>query len=265
MYEIKDFVGNVKDIDTKKRIVTGYLSTFGGEKDSYGDIVEKGAFTKTIAERGPEGKNDIWFLNQHNWGQPHGTFAVLKEDNIGLYFESKPLIDTTFSSDVLKMYEAGILKEHSFGYETLKSDSKRDAGIRYLQELKLYEGSNVTIGANRNTPFTGLKRGIKEINNEAETLYKAIRNGTFTDDTFSLLLVALKQLQLEAYELAKSEKETVFEISGTKLKGVLNRSLERDTITSIELLKALKEPEQSTQDDEPLRVIKEFNKQFLTK
>ena len=200
MLEIKDFVGSVKDIDTKKRVVTGYLSSFDDIKDSYGDIVVKGAFTKTINER----MNEIYFLNQHNWDQPHGKFEVLKEDDFGLYFESKPLIDTSFSSDALKLYEAGILKEHSFGYETVKSDFDKGRGARMLKELKLYEGSNVTIGANRNTPFTGMKaKELKDINDQSAKLYKAIRNGTFTDETFKLLEIALKQLQKEAFELGK--------------------------------------------------------------
>ena len=201
MLEIKDFVGSVKDIDTKKRIVTGYLSSFDQVKDSYGDMVVKGAFTKSINER----KDQIYFLNQHNWDQPHGKFNILKEDNFGLYFESEPLIDTTFSSDALKMYEAGILKEHSFGYETIKSEFDKENDARMLKEIKLYEGSNVTIGANSNTPFTGMKSSLKEINEQSAKIYKAIKNGTFTDETFRLLEIALKQLQFEAFELGKRQ------------------------------------------------------------
>ncbi len=225
--EFKQHGGELKDLDTKKRIVTGYLSTFGGVKDSYGDIVEKGAFTKSINER----KNDIFFLNQHDWNQPHGKFNILMEDSKGLYFESEPLIDTSYSSDALKLYEAGIVKEHSFGYSTIISDYNKEEDIRYLKELKLYEGSNVTIGANRNTPFTGLKnRTLKDVEGQSKLILKAFRNGTFTDDTFQLLEIALKQLQLEAYELGK---------------------------------KSLKEPSDDTQIIEPISIIKEFNKELL--
>jgi len=199
MLEIKDFTGELKDIDTKKRIATGYLSSFTTVKDAYGDIIEKGAFVKTINER----KNDIYFLNQHNWKQPHGKFNVLKEDNKGLYFESSPLIDTTYSSDLLKLYEAGIVKEHSIGYNTIKSEYDSKSETRTIKEIKLYEGSNVTMGANSDTPFMGMKSSLKEIDDQSKKLYKAIRNGTFTDETFTLLELALKQLQLEAYELGK--------------------------------------------------------------
>ena len=58
--EFKSSFAGIKDVDTKNRIVTGYLSEFGS-LDYDKDIIEKGAFTKSIMER----KNDIFFLNQH--------------------------------------------------------------------------------------------------------------------------------------------------------------------------------------------------------
>ena len=162
----------------------------------------KGAFSKSLKER----RADIFFLNQHDWKQPHGRFSVLEEDEKGLYFESEPLLDTTYSSDLLKLYEAGIIKEHSIGYSVDKSDYN-EKGIRLLKEVKLYEGSNVTLGMNPNTPFTGFKSSLKEINDRQKVLLKAIRNGNFTDDTFVLLEIALKQLQAEAYQLGVKEQE----------------------------------------------------------
>jgi len=202
MLEFKSLAGQIKDLDMNKRIVTGYLAAFGN-KDLHGDIIEKGAFKKSISER----MKNIFFLNQHRWDQPHGKFKVLKEDSKGLYFESMPLVDTTYSSDLLKLYDAGVINEHSIGYSTVKSEWDNDKDIRFLKEIKLYEGSNVTLGANPETPFTGVKaKTLKEINDECTAITKAMRNGTFTDETFALLEVALKQLQLNAYELGKSLK-----------------------------------------------------------
>jgi len=198
LLEFKSLTGDVKDVDMIGRRVTGYLSAFGN-KDYDGDIVEKGAFTKSIGER----KDQIYFLNQHKWDQPHGKFSVLKEDTHGLYFESEPFVKgVSYSEDALKLYEAGVIKEHSIGFITVKSDIEKDA--RVLRELKLYEGSNVTLGSNVKTPFTGMKSSLKEINDQCTILYKAIKNGTFTDETFILLEYALKDLQTQAYELGKT-------------------------------------------------------------
>jgi HK97 family phage prohead protease len=202
--QYKGFVGGVKDVDVKNRIVTGYLSAFGN-KDHDGDIVVKGAFARTIKARGPEGKNEIFFLNQHNWKQPHGKFAVLKEDSTGLYFESNTLPDTSYSSDALKLYEAGIIKEHSHGFNVIKSENDEKEDATLLTELKLYEGSNVTLGANSQTPFTGFKGlTIKDINEKSNAIIKMLRDGNLTDDGFLQLEIGLKQLQKEAYELGKS-------------------------------------------------------------
>lgn len=204
LLEFKNLIGEVKDVDTKGRRITGYLSAFGN-KDHDGDIIEKGAFTKSINER----KKDIFFLNQHNWSQPHGKFAVLQEDVKGLYFESEPLIKgVSYSDDVLKLYEAGVIKEHSIGFVTVKSDYDKKASARIIKEVKLYEGSNVTMGANSNTPFTGLKSlSLTEINDQVSKIVKMLRNGTLTDETFMQMEIALKQLQKQSYELGKKALE----------------------------------------------------------
>jgi HK97 family phage prohead protease len=199
--EYKFITGAVNDIDTQKRVVTGYLSKFGNT-DLDNDIMDKGAFTKTLQER----KENIFFLNQHNWSQPHGKFAVLEVDEYGLKFESNALPDTTYSNDTLKLYEAGIIKEHSVGFLTMKSEYVRETDKRVIKEVKLYEGSNVTLGANPDAVFTGLKSFTKEdISEREKAILKAFRSGTFTDETFTLLEIALKQLQLQAYELGKKE------------------------------------------------------------
>lgn len=200
LLEYKNFTGSLKDIDGSKRIATGYLSSFTKTPDSYGDVIEKGAFKRSLDNN----KANIFFLNQHNWKQPLSKFNVLREDEKGLYFESNPIPNTSYGDDVIKLYEAGILNEHSIGYSTVKSEWNNDTEIRTLKEVKLYEGSVVTLGANPDTPFTGLKsKTLDEINDEVKNITKALRNGTFTDDTFILLEVALKQLQLDAYELGK--------------------------------------------------------------
>lgn len=59
----------------------------------------------------------------------------------------------------------------------------------------MWEGSTVTFGANENTPFVGMKSMDKmQIVVRVNQLTKAVRNGTFTDDTFHLLEIQLAQL-----------------------------------------------------------------------
>ena len=202
LLEYKSISGNINDIDVKNRIVTGYLANFG-TKDSDDDVIEKGAFAKSIKER----KDSIYFLNQHDWSKPHGKFNELKEDNTGLYFESMPLPNTSYSNDLLELYALGIVNEHSIGYQVTKV-LQGENWKRTIKEAKLFEGSNVTMGANSKTPFLGFKnRSIGEINDQVGLILKAVKNGSFTDETFMQLEIALKQLQLESYELGKKALE----------------------------------------------------------
>ena len=188
--------GAIKDIDIKSRIVTGYLSAFGNV-DSDNDIIEKGAFSKSIKER----FNDIFYLQQHDWTRPLGKFTKLEEDEKGLYFEGE-IINTSFGEDQLKLYEAGIVKEHSIGFIAVKFDNS--GSTRILKELKLYEVSAVTLGANSNTPFLGFKSSVNEAKDLYKKILKAHKDGSFTDETHGLFEIALKQFEAQIIEEYKS-------------------------------------------------------------
>lgn len=214
--EYKDFTGSVKDVDVKNRIITGFLTSSETE-DRGKDIIRSGSAKKTIAENG----NNIWFLNHHDWKQPHGKFAIVEERKEGIYFESNKLPNTSYSNDLIELYNNEIIKEHSIGFVTIKKSYQGET--RIIEELKLYEGSNVTLGANPNTPFMGYKSAtLKEVQAQSKLITKAFRDGTFTDETFQLLEIALKQLELQAYEIGKKtalkeKKEAVSNTSYTTL------------------------------------------------
>ncbi|WP_126654116.1 HK97 family phage prohead protease [Chryseobacterium aureum] len=203
--EIKDFTGSVQDVDFKNRIVTGYFNNWDSI-DSDRDVIRKGAGQKSINER----KNQIFFLNQHDWSQPHGFAKELNEDNVGTAFVSNPLPNTSYSNDALILYQEGIVKEHSFGFQTLKSNQIKINGevVREITEYKLYEFSNVTLGANSNTPFTGFKskfESVNDLNLEVKKLLGVFRNASISDELGCQLEIAIKMLQLQAYELGKTE------------------------------------------------------------
>ena len=126
-----------------------------------------------------------------------------------MYFESRPLIDTSYSKDAIKLYQAGIIKEHSIGFQTIQSDYDHEKNIRTITEVKLYEGSNVTLGANPATPFQGFKSlTTKDINEQIKNIAQVLKNGDLTDQTFMQLEIALKQLQRSSFELGKKSALT---------------------------------------------------------
>jgi HK97 family phage prohead protease len=202
----KNYDATIKDLDVATGVVTGYFSQFNSI-DLDGDVIMPGAFTKTIAERGPDSsKPEIAYLWQHETTKPLGKLLVLREDNFGLYFEAK-MTDTTWGQDAMKLYRDGVITQHSIGYQVIKSvetTMDMEEEVEQIYEVKLWEGSAVTFGANPNTPFTGFK-SVEEREDRIKTLVKAIKNGSYTDETFGLIEFEL----LKLISLVKSEEPTV--------------------------------------------------------
>lgn len=199
--------GAVKDVDVKQGIITGYFSIFGN-KDSDGDIIMPGSFTKTIQENGPLSQRPrILHLLQHDTNLPLGKPSILNEDTKGLYFESK-ISHTSYGRDTIKLYEDGVLTEHSIGYKVIKNEPKEDAN--YLMELKLWEGSTVSWGANMEALVTAVKTEAKEVIYERlikkmDALLSAVK-GNYTDDTIIQLEIQIKQIQQLIASLAEQEE-----------------------------------------------------------
>ena len=208
LYKCKNFDLEVKDIDKKSRIVTGYFSTFGN-LDSDGDIMMPGAFKRSIQDWGPDGKGRIKHLQNHNTNLPLGKPVVLKEDSMGLYYESK-LVETSFGTDFIKMVEGGLITEHSIGFSTIRE--QKTASGNEIQDVKLFEGSSLTAwGANEDTPMLGFKSvyQVEELKEEIRRFEKFIRHSDATDETIDLCIIKVRQLAqaVEALSTKASDKE----------------------------------------------------------
>lgn len=168
-------------LEVAGRKVSGYLAHFD-TKDMDQEIITKGAFQKSIQERGVNSTTarKIAYLYQHNLDKPIGRFTSLVEDQKGLYFEGE-LDNIPLANDVLQQYKSGTLNQHSIGFLKIRdksvwSDSEK---ALILKEVNLFEGSVVTLGANENTPFLGLKSEMVEseweqLSRETEQILKHI-------------------------------------------------------------------------------------------
>ena len=205
IYNYKSFDLQVKDVDSKSGIVTGYFSAFG-MMDSDGDIIMPGAFKRSIQDWGPEGKGRIKHLLNHNPSQPLGKPLVVKEDGYGLYYESK--IGThQLGKDFIKMVESGLISEHSIGFKTLREQKGSEANEIY--DVMLFEGSSLTAwGANENTPLIGMKgmKNIEKIQDQIKSFEKFIRDSDVTDETIDLCLIKVKQLAQTIEQMTSSTK-----------------------------------------------------------
>jgi len=168
-------------VEVSGRKVSGYLASFNN-KDSDGDIILKGAFAKSLNERGVTSTTarKIAYCYMHDISKPIGRFTALVEDEKGLYFEAE-LDNIPLANDVLEQYKSGTLNQHSVGYRNVrnKMEYSKDLDAMLLKEVDLFEGSVVTLGANENTPFMGLKAEDvesyeEELRRETEAVLKHI-------------------------------------------------------------------------------------------
>ena len=233
-YLTKDVSDSIKDVDTVQGIVTGYFSIFGN-KDSDGDIVLPGAYRKTLKENGPNSeKPRILHLYMHDPYKPLAKPHVLKEDKTGLYFESK-ISDTALGKDVLQLYLDKVLTEHSIGYQIVKWEVDEREETQKLVELKLWEGSTVSWGANMDALVSTVKTEGKDSHSweilikRLDALQSAV-NGSYTDETARQLEIYFNQLkQLAVSLLTEKPRELTIEIKpkidGAKLADVLLKQI----------------------------------------
>jgi len=215
LVEKQDLGYNIMDVDSEQRRVKAVWARCGNI-DYDNDIIVPEAFTKTLAERGPGGKNFIWSLVDHcaDMNNVIGKPEQIYVEN-DMLIAITPIVETEKGEDIIKMYEAGLINQHSIGFSTMKSNVNKE-GVRTITELKLYEGSAVLWGANPETPTLGFKGEMtikdkrQELSNRLERLIKSFKGGRFTDETFSLIEIEIKRIQSELLEI-----EVIKEITQT--------------------------------------------------
>ncbi|MFC4426212.1 HK97 family phage prohead protease [Deinococcus navajonensis] len=142
-------------------VITAYAAAFGNT-DSYGDVIQRGAFTKTITER----KDKVKVLYNHDYysNLPVGKPISMVEDSYGLLTSTK-MSQTQMGQDIYTLAQEGALDSMSIGYSALKAEypddqASRASGIwRVITEAKLYEYSFVPFPANESAVITGIKSG----------------------------------------------------------------------------------------------------------
>jgi HK97 family phage prohead protease len=155
-------------VEVNDRTITGIVSVFG-VKDSYNDIIKKGAFKKTIKENISRVKH-LW---QHDWREPPVAAIkrlweegksklpkIVKEkfpEATGGLFVTREYLKTPRGDEILAgiKSEPPAINEMSIGYDPIavKFVDDKDSGFktRILEEVRLWDASDVNWGANAAT------------------------------------------------------------------------------------------------------------------
>lgn len=175
----------LKDIDGKKGIVSFYFSVFGN-KDSDGDILQKGAFKKTIAENFSRMKH----LLDHDRTIAPGVLKEIHEDDYGTYAVSQ-LMPTIIGKDTLIMYEYGAITEHSMGFGVLQEHYDEMQKANIITEVKLWEVSSLqTWGANPMTKVNYVKE--EDVDLMIANLETILKSSAISDEKGKELEATLK-------------------------------------------------------------------------
>ena len=142
------------------------------------DIVEPGAFKKTIAERGPSGSNRIRVLWQHSVKEVIGRPITLEEHSRdllpqelqkkyplasgGLFTKTQIVMDVQRGREAFALYKAGAMDEWSIGFNSMDEwfEECEKVSYRHLREIRLWEYSPVTWGANAATTTVSVKANL---------------------------------------------------------------------------------------------------------
>jgi uncharacterized protein len=162
------------ELDTKSIGDTGTfegLASVYGKVDDQGDIVERGAFTKSITT-----KASVPLLYQHNQKIPIGGVR-LEDTDLGLKVYGELVLDVPEAKGAHGLMKRGVLKGLSIGFppNTVVSVFDRAAKATRLKEIDLWEVSLVTFQSCPGALVTAVKSAdqIKSIRDFEEFLRDA--------------------------------------------------------------------------------------------
>lgn len=119
----------------------------------YTETVQRGAFSRTIAERG----HRIRFMAMHNNSMlPLGRATLLREDTSGLYAEFR-VSQTQAGDEVLALVRDGALDGLSIGFQPVRETWTRARDSRTILEAKLIEISIVNSPAYADALVSGVR------------------------------------------------------------------------------------------------------------
>lgn len=148
-------------------VVEGYAAVMGNVDDG-NDVIDAGAFTKTIGENG--GRIKMGWQHEAPFGVTTYIAEVPKEALPGAVLARAPGATgglfvrgqadmTAEDTDRLKRLASGSVDELSIGYEAVKASFEQNADryVRRLKEVRLFEWSPVWVAMNSAAVITGVK------------------------------------------------------------------------------------------------------------
>lgn len=155
--EIKSSIKAYEDEEEDKDYGTfeGYGSVFGN-KDLGNDVIEAGAFAKSLKKRKPQ---NVKLLYQHKSDMPIGVFDSIKEDEHGLVVKGRLALKTQAGAEAYELLKMGAIDGLSIGFRVNPQEVSYDkrGNKRIIKEVDLMEVSLVTFPMNPQATVMSVK------------------------------------------------------------------------------------------------------------
>lgn len=207
--EEKTFPFEIKSISEEGEF-EGYAAIFGGKPDLYNEIIEPGAFKKTLSE-----KSQFPVLWYHDPRNPLGI-ADADTDKKGLHVLGKLNLEVQLAKEKRALMVQKAIRGLSIGFRTI-TDTIKDR-IRYLKEIKLYEISLATFQVHpkalvKNVKALGFDSSLDSLKTVEEFLIEVKAGKMISSANMILINNAVKALVIL---LAKTEPPKDTQDTGKK-------------------------------------------------
>jgi len=148
--------------DDSARTFSGYASKFGNV-DSYGDMIFKGAYKETIANRDRPIR-----MRWNHYGDIIGKWIEIKEDDVGLFVTGELTKGHSVADNVYASLKHGAIDGMSIGYYATKAEDNEHGG-EDLHQIELVEISVVEEPADVHATISNIKN-LKTLKEYEKTL-----------------------------------------------------------------------------------------------
>ena len=148
----------VQEANAAENTFKGMASVFNVMIDTWTPTrIRPGAFTKTLQEN----RARVKILYQHDSYNPIGLPLQMEENSDGLFVAGK-ISQTTVGKDCMVLMVDKVIDEMSIGFDPIKHEMVEEkmgdlvVAVRHITELRLWEFSPVTWGANSFAKITSV-------------------------------------------------------------------------------------------------------------
>lgn len=165
----------VKLAGAQEGLIEGIASPYGGEPDTFGDVIARGAYRTTIDEHRASGSMPA-MLWSHDMSHPVGRWLDMREDDRGLHVRGQMNLESERGREAFAHLKARDVTGLSIGFRLPEDGYQyRSDGSRLLTKIDLVEISVVAVPAARAARVTQVK-SFDDVQNQRE-LEQWLRDG----------------------------------------------------------------------------------------